>query len=75
MRLEVELKEEIKELEQQLEKAALSLLDETDTKSFFEVRRKLDLKKQKLRDGVDRRDFELVVKINLIPNKNYSHVR
>ena len=54
MRSEIELKEEVKELEQQLEKAALYLLDETDTKSFFEIRQKLDLKKQKLRDGVDR---------------------
>lgn len=66
MRSEIELKEEIKELEQQLEKAALSLLDETDTKSFFEIRKKLDLKKQKLRDGIDRRKFEIIVKINLI---------
>ncbi len=71
MRSEIELKEEIKELEQQLEKAALSLLDKTDTKSFFEIRQKLDLKKQKLSEGVDKRNFEVVVKINLIPNKNY----
>ena len=66
MRSETELKEEIKELEQQLEKAALTLLNENDTKSFFEIRKKLDLKKQKLRDGVDRRNFEIIVKINLI---------
>lgn len=74
MNPKTELKEEIKELEQELEKATLSLLNETDTKSYFEIRQKIDLKKQKLKDGVDKRNFDLVLRLNLVANKSYGNV-